>query len=443
MKTKYSNKVSNVFSSLYRRVMGEEMSLDAKKFLKDFSLVIAGSGISTILTFAFGILGGRFLGPEEYGKYTLLQSAFDFLTIPMVLGFSIAMVKYLSATKEIDQQSRIVATSYFLTIISTIICIVVFLILRTQLAGILSVTLNLYYFALVIGATQVLYTITTSTQRGLGKMSIFAFLQPIYGGILLVAFIIFSTNKNVSFEAMAYPQLFAFLVVGVIALINVRKWLYKPKFDRPWAAILSKYAFFAIITGFSSAIYTNVGKIFINRYMTISDVGIYNAYYSPSLNVASIVLITFNLVFFPAASKYEDKKVIFRKIDRLVPLLFAVGMPLVFILEFVILKLYGGDYPVDWILMLIFACSAILIVCYGIYSTTFSSEGLRGIMLNNISFVTIALLDVLLSIVLIPRFGLKGSIGAILVSFTCGVICLWLLRNILTKKGDTVKNSFS
>ncbi len=439
MKTNYFNQVSNLFSSLYRRVMGEEMSLEAKNFLKDFSLVTVGSGISTLLTFAFGILGGRFLGPEEYGKYTMLQSAVDFLTIPMVIGISVSMLKYLSATREASQQSRIASTSYFLTIISTIVCVVVFLVLRTQLASLLSVNLSLFYFALVTGVAQVLYTITTCTQRGLGKMTIFALLQPIYGGILLGVFIIFSANKNTSFEAMAYPQLLAFLLVGVIAFITIRKWLHNPVFDRSWTAILSKYAFFALIASFSSAIYTNVGKIFINRYMTLSDVGIYNAYYSPSLNVASIVLITFNLVFFPAASKYEDKKVIFRKIDRLIPLLFVIGIPLVFALELIILKLYGGDYPIDWILMSIFACTAILIVCYGIYSTTFSSEGLKGIMLNNISVVTIALLDVLLSIVLIPRLGLKGAIGAILVSFACGVICLSLLRNMLLRKRDVIK----
>lgn len=122
--------------------------------------------------------------------------------------------------------------------------------------------------------------------------------------------------------------------------------------------------------------------------------------------------------------------------DRLVPYLFILGIPLVFALEFVILKLYGEKYPTNLTLMIIFAIAAILIMYYGIYTSIYNSEGLKGIKLTNISVGMIALLDIILSIIFIPKLGLLGAVGAIALSFLSGIVCLRLLRRKLVSRSD-------
>ncbi len=423
--------VNRIVGIVYRRIIGEEMSLEARSFLKDLSFVTLGSGIMTLLTFIFGILGGRILGPEQYGKFILIQSSQDLFRIPMILGFSAAMVRYLSEKNDPDRHIKIANTTFILVLIYTVATTLVLFLFRAQISNLLAISIDLFYFALATAVLDVLYNVATSTQRGIGKMRVFALIQPALGIILLGGFLIFIFNNEKSFRAMAYPQMIGFGVCGILAMISLGRRFFHFVFDRSWASVLARYAFFAFIAGLSSALYTNMGKFLIGRYMTDADVGIYNAYYSPTINVASVLFITFNLVFFPAASKYKDKASILKKMDRLVPYLFLLGMPLVFILEFVILKLYGEKYPINLMLMVVFAVAAILIMYYGIYSTVFNSEGLKGIKLTNISVGTIALLDIILSILLIPRLGLLGAVSAIALSFFAGIMCLRVLRRKL------------
>ena len=80
----------------YRRVFHEDMSAGVQAFLKNLLYVGIATVISTLCTSLFSILGGRWLGPEEYGKFILIQSVAMFLYIPMELGLNTAMLKYTS-----------------------------------------------------------------------------------------------------------------------------------------------------------------------------------------------------------------------------------------------------------------------------------------------------------------------------------------------------------
>jgi O-antigen/teichoic acid export membrane protein len=436
MKANLLARVADSFASVYRRVLGEEMGPEAKTFLRHLYFVTIGSGVAALLTFAFGVFGGRILGPDAYGQFALVASAADFMQIPMILGFSTAMIRFMSATPQAERQSGIAATAYLLIMVCAATASVVLLLFRNQLASLLAVPVGLYYFAVALAVMNVFWVAIASTQRGMGRMKAYAVVQPIYGVILLAGFFLFASSGMRSFKTMAFSQALAYLLAGIISLISLGSRHLRVAFDRPTAATLSRYAFFALFAGMFSAIYTNVGKILISRYMTLADVGIYSAYYSPSLNVAALLFITFNSVFFPAASRYRDKGAIFRKVDRLIPYMIIIGTPTVFVLEFVILKLYGGKYPLDPVLMLVFAVTAILIVWYGICASTFNSEGLRGVKMTNVSVGTIAVVDLVLSFLLIPRLGLLGAAGSTGLAFGAGILCLQLLRRKLLGSGS-------
>ena len=141
--------------------------------------------------------------------------------------------------------------------------------------------------------------------------------------------------------------------------------------------------------------------------------------------------VIFNAVFFPTASRHENKEEIFHKITKIAPYVITAGVPVIFACEFIILKLYGPGYSTNFLLMLMFALASGLIVWYGLYDWTFCSQGIRGAKLINLGTITIAVLSVSLNKLLVPLFGLYGAVGSILLSFTAGLICLSLLKNKL------------
>jgi O-antigen/teichoic acid export membrane protein len=274
---------------------------------------------------------------------------------------------------------------------------------------------------------------TTNTLKGLFKIRTYAIFQPIYAVIVLLTFLFLVFAKHlISFKSIIYPTLLGYGIISIVLSVFFLRKYFKFWFDKTWANTLTGYSMFAAIGGLSFVFYTNIDKILINKYLTVGDVGIYRAYSVASVNITVLLWAMFNTIFFPTVSRYKDKGIVFNRISKLIPYLISLGTPFILFCEFIILKLYGSKYPMDLVLMLMFAFAAILVVWYGLYDWTFCSKGVIGVKIGLLGTVTIAVLNFLLNIYLIPHFALYGAIGANIVSFASGIYCLYALKSKIT-----------
>ena len=315
------------------------------------------------------VLGGRFHGPDEYGKFVLIQSVAIFLNLPMLWGFSEGMLKYTSEKQDLDRQSNIIVITYIFVFMLTSLSVVIYLILVSPLSRLFNMSPDLFYFSIAFAGLYVFYIITTSALRGLNKMRLFSVFQVLNASILVISFFIFIINGHVSFMAMVYPMLIGYGIVAIIVFILIIRAIrksFKWKLERSLVKILVKYALFFFVGGLSYVFYTNIDKIMITKYRSVFEVGIYHAYYVASINVAMLFAHMFNLVFFPTVSKYDNKGPIFKKINRSLPYLIGLGLPLLLICEYIVLKIYGSQYQVDFIRMLLFAITSIGMVIQGV-----------------------------------------------------------------------------
>jgi O-antigen/teichoic acid export membrane protein len=413
----------------YEKVFHQKIGDETKSFMKNLSYLFAGTFVATVAGFALNIIAGRILGPVEYGKVALVQSVTMFLSIPMLLGFSNAMVKYASERKDSNERSAIISTAFILVAILILVSFILCFIFSPLLSSLFSTSNELFLLSLICAVLYTFYTMATSALKGLFRIKTYAIFQPVYAVIVLLAFLFLVFVKNqVSFKSIIYPTFLGYGITSIIlSVFFLRKYL-KLSIDRIWSKILSGYSIFAAIGGLSFVFYTNIDKILINKYLAVADVGIYRAYFVASVNITVLLWAMFNTIFFPTISKYKEKGLVFNRINKLIPYLVGLGVPLMFFCEFIILKLYGKQYPINPVLMFIFALAAILVIWYGLYDWTFASEGIRGTKISLFGTVTIAVLNLLLNIYLIPRFGLYGAIGAHTISFSVGICCLYLLK---------------
>jgi O-antigen/teichoic acid export membrane protein len=427
-----SHVTDNVFlhwiSKLYQYIFHEEMSADVRVFFKSLLYVGVGTIILTLFSTVYTILGGRMLGPEEYGKFVLIQSVAMFLYIPMILGFCTAMLKYTSEKDEVYRQSSIISVTYILVFLFTLFFATIFIICRMQLSHLFSISPDLFFFSLVFAIIYVFYMLNTSVLQGLHKAKTYAYFQIIFAVILLILFFSFIFNNRISFKSMIFPGLIAYGLSGLLILTLYARKYIKIRLVKEWTKVLIKYAVYAVISSVSYVFFSNIDKIMINKYLSIADVGIYNAYFIGSFNTISILWSLFNTIFFPSISKYQDKGKIFLRINKLIPYLIGLGIPLTLFSQFLVLLIFGSQYPVNLLLMAILALSAVLMVIFGLNSWTFASQGLTGIKLANIGNIILAIFNVGLSIYLIPRLGLYGAGSAITISYCAGIFCLYFLK---------------
>ncbi|PON15606.1 hypothetical protein C2W62_22865 [Candidatus Entotheonella serta] len=194
--------------------------------------------------------------------------------------------------------------------------------------------------------------------------------------------------------------------------------------DREWARRLASYSLVTSIGGVSFTVFTYTDQLLLNTYMTTADVGIYYAYLTASVDVARWVFNLFNAVFFPTASKLQDKALLYRQINRVLPYLVGLGFVCILASEWVILTLYGRDYPLNPWWMLLFAVGGVGIGVIGLYGWLLNALGQSGAKVYAGSEALLAVVNIALNVWLIPVLGVAGAITSTIVAYGVAIVVM-------------------
>jgi O-antigen/teichoic acid export membrane protein len=355
MNFKGKEKLVSFVEKIHIRIFGHNMSDVMRGFLNNLSWSVFGGVIFGGLLFLVNILVGRYLGPEDFGKYNIIIVIGQFFIIPMLLGLDIASVRFISKTQKNDEKKQYVSASFIAVALATFIFGLLFLIFRENLAGLMNVDINIILSAILVGCIAVFKMLFDGYIRGFCLFKYQAIVKIIEAtGVLLgVLAIIFLVER----ENYIY-FVFATVVGSAIAIILYFIKMYKYiSFDINIKYIqkLFQYSKFVVIGAILGIVFTFGDKFLINTYLGSEELGIYVAYYTVSITViAQLSLVTIN-VFFPGIASLEDKMEIMKKINKLMYIGFV---PLVIILSFFIffmMQLFGVQYPVLPQLVILFA----------------------------------------------------------------------------------------
>lgn len=309
--------------------------------------------------------------------------------------------------------------------IFTVISIFICLLFSSQLSHLFDMSMGLYYFAIALAGTSVFYILTTSALRGLNRMLEYSIILIIYGGIIFLSFIAFILKHQYSFKSMIYPMLIAYVVITIIITVLFLRKLVKWNYDSIITGLLLKYTAFATIGGLSYTFYSNIDNIMIKRYLNVAEVGIYSAYGTASITVTGVIFSMFNMVYFPTISMYKNKMIIFNRVNKFIPYLIILGIPFILLCELIVLKFFGDQYPLNILWMILAAVGSIGMVIEGIYAWTLSADGSTGAIMSTIGAIIIAMSNVGLNVILIPKNGISGALVSIIVSFSAGTIIIF------------------
>jgi len=421
---------------VYEKIFHEEMSVDVKTFFGSISYVTIGTLIGTLFSFSFNILSGRILGPEGYGRFVLLQSIGMFLFIPMLFGIHTAMIKYTAEKPDNDHQRVVLSSAFLMILFFTGTTLVIFALFADSIAALLSVSIDIYWLGILFAVLFVFYTMTTSALLGLHQMKLYALTQPIFSFLMLATFLALILMHQFNYLSMVYAMYLAYGVTALGILVFLRRHL-EFGVNRPWMGTLIRFGAAAMMGCVCFTIYSNVGKLMINYYMSVEEVGIYGVYYYAAFTVVTIFSGIFTTVLFPTISKYKDIGSFYKKLNTVIIYYTLLGIPFVVIFEFVILKLFGAQYPMVPELMLLFALTAMLWSGFDMYQWLFDAEGIRGAHLALGNAIMISVLNIVLNFLLIPRYGLYGAIGATAITFMIGILIAYIRGGRLKGSIDT------
>ncbi|MCW1930177.1 MAG: oligosaccharide flippase family protein [Candidatus Kerfeldbacteria bacterium] len=406
----------------YSKILKKEPSEKIKNFFTNFGYLALAELIGSVIGFPIKILVGRFLGPEEYGKYALILNLTQFFIIPMLLGFSTAVLQYLPSHPE--KKSRIMTIVFACTIVTTGFFTLFFLLTPHIWTSLFNVSRDIFIWTIAYSIIYVFYYVLEAFQRGSHRFFLLFWITILNSSVLLITFLIFLFGfHQETYQTFITANIVAFASSCVVFLYF---FFFKDKPDYTPDAQLTKkilsYSGLATLGGITGFIIGNTDRLFLNHYASLYWVGVYAAYTNASTFLIGRFFQLFLNVYFPTVAKEKDKSAVIHSVQRMYR--FAV-IP-IFIVSVLsiwgVMLLFGNAFPILPHFILLFSFNNCLMVLYQLQMWLFNAQGNRGMKTTSRILIFNAVLNIILYFFLIQWWGVVGALFSATITYTIFIL---------------------
>jgi O-antigen/teichoic acid export membrane protein len=409
-----------IFKSFVDKFKKTKENLNFIKYFKNTLWLF----ISKILGFFSAIFVGawvaRYLGPETFGLLAYSNNLVAlFLPIAMI-GLNDIIVKELVNAKNNIEISKIIGTAFQIKLFFGFISLIILISFVLLNKDFLEIRLLILIFSsfLLFQSLEVFDFYFQSQVKS--KFVVYARIIAVSGSSIL-KIILISIDASVAYFAVAI--ILEFLITHLITLLYFNKSKIRISvfnFDKAYIFSILKRSWPLFLSGMMYIIYVKIDQIMVKEILGANAAGLY----AVSINLSEVWYFIPNIIaasFFPAIllSKAKDKKTYYKRITNLYSLLFwlaiLISLFITFFGEWIIEVLYGDLYVKSFKILSIYIWSNVFF-----FFTTISSKWLVAEGFYMHSFyrnILGAVLNIILNVFLINKFGLTGAAISTLISY--------------------------
>lgn len=406
---------------------------------------LAQSGLALFVS----ALTARYFGPSDFGLINYAASLVVFVTPLMTLGTDATLVNEIIRNPE--QEGVVLGTSITMTLFSSLVCIAgLYTFARVVNPDEPTTALVVFLYSLLLTAQSIEQIQYWFHAKYLSKIvaviSFFAYIAiSVYKIVLLIY------RKSIFWFAVANSLDYVLIAAGLLAVYKIRKG-QKLRFSFRIARSLWNTSKHYIIPGLLGGILAQSDRIMIRHICGDVEVG----FYAAALSVATLTNFVFSAIitaFRPAvleAKQMDEQKYkvhMVRLYGIIIYLALAQSVAVTIIARYAIKIMYGQAY-----------LPAIPVLQVVVWYTVFSYiGGVRAVWIlaeNKQRYMWIIsfsgmLLNIILNLLLIPRFqGMGAAVATLLTQIFTNIILVYLLRPlrgniVLLLKGLDVRNLFA
>ena len=389
------------------------------KYFKNTSWLFGEKILRMVVGLFVGIWVARYLGPEQFGLFSYAQSFVGLFSAIATLGLDGIVVREL--VKDESRRDELMGTAFWLELMGAFAV----LIILGFAVGFTSNDTDTNILVFIIASATIFQSFNVVDMYFQSKvMSKFV----VYANIISL---LFSSLVKIVLILMHAPLVAFAWVVLFDSFILACGYLYfyiknnstfniqHLKFRREVAISLLKDSWPLILSGIVISIYMKIDQVMIKEMLDSEAVGNYAAavrlseawYFIPMVISSSL---------FPAIvnAKKQSEALYYARLQKLYNLMvwmaIAIALPMTFLSDWVVNLLYGEQYSQAGGVLMIHIWAGVFVFLGVASGKWFVAENLQ----NYAFYRTLsgALLNVVLNIILIPRYGIIGAAIATLIS---------------------------
>ena len=397
--------------------------------------------VGYIIMFFFRLLAARYLGADDYGLFSLVETIFGIIAVIAGLGLAQGIPRYIPYYKEKQELGLLKGYKRFVFstgLASSLLFGVALFLLADTIAGFFNVPESFGFLLQIVAVAIPLKTINGLLKKTfLAEKDVFYYKfsdKFVEQGLLLVGLgIVWWYELSLLYLVIVFTASFA-----ASLLFNAA--VYRIKFHKKTTATSTyekkRWIYFSLpllLTGMFGYLISWSDNLIIGIYLTPAELGIYAVAYSlaKALTFGSSAL---SAMFLPVVSElfakknYQGIQDVFKKTTSWV---FGATLPafliILFYTEEILYLLFGAEYVTGSLALTILAIG-MLINLATVFATSLLTmdEKTKPLFYVKILVTTI---NVLLNIALIPLIGIEGAAITSAISITLqSIIFLYLSR---------------
>jgi len=405
-----------------------KLSSGFKRYFLNTSWLFFERIIGMAVTLFVGIYVARYLGPANFGLLSYAGSFAGLFSAISALGLDNIVVREL--VKDEKKRDELLGTTFILKIIGSILVLII-IVIAVRFTNNDSFT-NLLIFIIAIGTIFQSFNVIQFyfQAKVLSKYTVYA---QIFATILcsVIKLLLIHLNMGLIYFAMVTLIQSIILALGFVAMyikqkLNLFNW--RPKFDL--ARFLLKDSWPLILSGIAISIYMKIDQVMIKNMLDAKAVGNYAVAVRLSEVWYFIPMIITNSLF-PAIinAKKISEKLYYERLQKLYDLMvwlsIGIALPIMLFSHNIINLLFGIQYQEAAGILKIYVWAGV-----SVFLGVASSQYLLAENYTKISFLSTfigAIINVILNIILIPRYGTNGAAIATVISYFGSVFLIVLI----------------
>lgn len=402
---------------------------------KNTALYFAGSLVSKLLGFILLPFYTHYLSPYDYGYFDLINTTM-LLILPLVtFEINVGLYRYLLDAQNYEEQSKVVTAALTSTGRNMFIFTAVFILAVNIFA------IKYAYLILLAIVTLIISDTWQQIARGLKKNRLFAISGVIYAFIMFASSIGLIAFFHMKIDGLLYSNIAAGLATFCYIewKLKIVKWL---KISDELRSMRNSLIRFSLPLMPNSLIWWLINLC--SRYLIALYIGTAaNGIYAVANKFPAIMILIdtiFNLAWQESAVteyKSNDKDIFYTNMFNLYMKIYLSAMLILIPATKVLMK-----YMVDPSFYIAWKYTPLLFFCtvFASFSTFYGTgyivaKETKGLFKTSLICLVV---NLILSIILIPAFGLQGAALAVTVSF----FIMWILRYREVKKYVTITIDF-
>lgn len=398
-----------------------------RKLFKGGGIVAVGLVFELGTSFVAKLIIARLFRPVEYGELSIGITLMAMVSTLTLLGLNVGVGRYLPRFDDPGKRRGVLVSGFVLSVTTSLVVSVLLAASAPLVARVVfgdpELADVLFIFALIIPFAAIMKMAVGSmqgTQESLPKVYIQHLSLP--GLRFLAIAIVLLLGAELLGVAWAYA--FSYIATALLGLYFVATRTTLFSFDIPYEPAYRRLLSFSaplIVSTAMALVFADIDMFMLGMFQTAAEVGVYNVIY-PLAQLLLISLSGFGFLFMPVLSELhsqgeEDK--MRRMYEVVTKWITLATLPLFVVMVLfpttVISLTFGSKYATGATGLAVLATGFFSHVLAGFNNSTLTSIGrTQQIMYAN---TTTAAVNVVLNLLLIPRYGILGAAVATTVAY--------------------------